>query len=195
MPQVSIQASDFLEFSDQFSELIKEIGYDVEEAHPYKLTDKQREFLCEAPWMCYWRLRGIVDRQGREQLRAEISKTAQLILRWDYQDFSGVTPDKRAELEEACRLTYTLLTEVALEIVEGRKKQNGTGQKAEASGDKQASDLITLQVAVSKFYVSKVTLRRAIKNGRLRNYRDSGKPKNSAILVSESEVGTRWPRK
>ena len=68
---------------------------------------------------------------------------------------------------------------------------------AETAGDKQPNDLITLTVAISKFHVSRKTLRGAVKDkdGRLKDYREKGKPKNSPIMVSESEVENIWGRR
>jgi hypothetical protein len=59
--------------------------------------------------------------------------------------------------------------------------------------DKKPDDLITLTVAISKYKVKKVTLRRAIKDKRLKNYGE-GTVKNSIILVSEKAVAGFWPK-
>ena len=63
------------------------------------------------------------------------------------------------------------------------------------TGDKnqRSDDLITLTVAIKKFKVSKTTLRRAIKDGRLVSYKDITKSSNSLSMVSESEVEKYWP--
>jgi hypothetical protein len=56
-------------------------------------------------------------------------------------------------------------------------------------------DLMTLTVVVGNFAVSKNTLRRAIREGRLRDYNQDKTSKNSPVLVSESEVKKYWPQK
>ena len=70
-----------------------------------------------------------------------------------------------------------------------KAKKNGK------TGGVTPSDLITLTVAVKNFSVSKTTLRRAIKDRRLSNYKQKTKPRNSPIMVSESGVAKLWPRK
>ncbi len=59
----------------------------------------------------------------------------------------------------------------------------------------EPNDLITLSVAVKNFAVSKTTLRRAIKDGRLEKYPQKPKSKNSPLEVSENAVAKQWPRK
>lgn len=68
----------------------------------------------------------------------------------------------------------------------------GKPAKMEQNGkDGQSKDdLITLTVAVTKFQVSKTTLRRAISDERLKNY-----GKKSLSMVSESKVANLWPRR
>ena len=70
--------------------------------------------------------------------------------------------------------------------------EDGPGGTA---GDKQPDDSMTLTVAVSIFHVSKTTIRRAIKDQRLKDYSDKAKSKNSPVLVSEKEVAKHWKRK
>ena len=57
------------------------------------------------------------------------------------------------------------------------------------------SDLITSTVVTSKYAVSKTTLRRAVKVGRLLDYRIEGTPDNSPLVLSEREVAAIWPKK
>lgn len=72
-----------------------------------------------------------------------------------------------------------------------------TGQKIEPQEkDRQnKGDSMTLTVAVKKFDVSKTTLRRAIKDGRLKNYNTNNKSISSLVMISESEVAKHWTRK
>ena len=58
---------------------------------------------------------------------------------------------------------------------------------------KKPEDLITLTVAVRNYNVSKCTLHRAIKDGRLTSYKH-GK-RNSPVKISKSEIEKYWPKK
>ena len=55
-------------------------------------------------------------------------------------------------------------------------------------------DLITLEVAVKKYVVSRSTLKRAIDDDRLTSYRRKGCAKNAKHQVSEAAVGGLWPK-
>ena len=71
-------------------------------------------------------------------------------------------------------------------------------QQAEGGRRTRPNDLITLAVAVTRFFVSRVTLLRAIGDGRITSHRALGASKNSPHLVSDSEVArycVRKPRK
>ena len=59
--------------------------------------------------------------------------------------------------------------------------------------EKWPDDLITLTVAQSKYSVTSVTLKRAIKDGRLRSYRPKKCIKNHPHKISESQVASYWP--
>jgi len=67
--------------------------------------------------------------------------------------------------------------------------------KAEDKQQARPKDLMSLAIAEDKFYVKRVTLLRAIGDGRLISYRPADAPKNSPHRVSESEVAQYWPRK
>ncbi|HPD48325.1 MAG TPA: hypothetical protein P5279_13265 [Anaerohalosphaeraceae bacterium] len=62
-----------------------------------------------------------------------------------------------------------------------------------AKAVKKPEDLITLTVAVRNYNVSKCTLHRAIKDGRLTSYKH-GK-RNSPVKISKSEIEKYWPKK
>ena len=49
-------------------------------------------------------------------------------------------------------------------------------------------DLMTLTVTIKKYIVSKSTLRRALKDGRLTDYNQGKESENSPVVVSENEV-------
>ena len=55
-------------------------------------------------------------------------------------------------------------------------------------------DLIRIAVAVQKFWVSRVTIKRAIGKGLIKSYRQPDAAKNSLHLVSESELARHYPR-
>ena len=55
-------------------------------------------------------------------------------------------------------------------------------------------DLITLEVAVKKYVVSRSTLKRAIGDERLMSYRPKGSAENAKHQVSEAAVGGLWPK-
>jgi|GEM_PF-3603419 len=55
------------------------------------------------------------------------------------------------------------------------------------------NDLIKCCVAVRKYTVSRTSLLRAVKDGRLKSYRPCHAPENSPHLFSEKEVAALWP--
>ncbi|MBW8040633.1 MAG: hypothetical protein FVQ85_11590 [Planctomycetes bacterium] len=61
--------------------------------------------------------------------------------------------------------------------------------------EKCPDDLITLVVAGNNYHISRITLLRAIKDGRLRSYRPDNCAKNHLHMVSESQVASYWPAK
>ena len=72
------------------------------------------------------------------------------------------------------------------------------GIKAVKDGNKKKNeapkDLLRIVVAIQKFHVSRATVKRAIKDGKIKSYRLPKSPKNSPHLVSESEVASYFPR-
>lgn len=56
-------------------------------------------------------------------------------------------------------------------------------------------DLITLEVAVAKFQISRATIKRLIGDNKITSYRPPNSPKNAKHFVSESEVGKYYLRK
>jgi len=68
-------------------------------------------------------------------------------------------------------------------------------QNALAKGYKfSSSDLIRIAVAIQIFQVSRGTIKRAIKEGKIRSHRTFDAPKNSPHLVSQSELARLYPR-
>ena len=57
------------------------------------------------------------------------------------------------------------------------------------------SDFITLPVAVHRYTVSRSTLRRAVKDRRLRDYRPTDHVSNAALVLREAEIALCWPRR
>ncbi len=111
----------------------------------------------------------------------------------DERDFSK---EVRRKVESARRKASILggLLEKAVkyQIEEFDLKLSAISGKAR---EIQPNDLMTLTVAVQKFDVSKSTLRRSIKDGRLKNYNTKNESKSSLVMISESEVAKHWPRK
>lgn len=62
-------------------------------------------------------------------------------------------------------------------------------------GEQPKKHLMTLTVAVREFSVSRSTLKRKIKNKKLKTYRQENATKNSAVLIDVVEVAKLWPRK
>lgn len=56
------------------------------------------------------------------------------------------------------------------------------------------NDAIRIYVAIQKFRVSRVTIKRAIKKGIIKSYRPPNTPKNSPHIVSESELERHYQR-
>ena len=61
--------------------------------------------------------------------------------------------------------------------------------------EKWPDDLITLSVAIKKYHVSRSTLMRAIKNGRIKSHRPVNAAPNSPHKVREPEIAKNWPLK
>lgn len=57
------------------------------------------------------------------------------------------------------------------------------------------AQLISIAVALSKFSVARITLLRAVKDGRLTDYRKSLHPKNAPLILAEGQVAGLWPRR
>lgn len=62
-------------------------------------------------------------------------------------------------------------------------------------GQDKPQDIITSRVVIKEYELSKSTLFRAIKDGRLKDFRDKKKPKNSIIEVSRSEVEKHFAKR
>lgn len=61
--------------------------------------------------------------------------------------------------------------------------------------ESQPDDPITIAVALGDYSVSAKTIHRAVKAGKLHDYRPAGAPDNAALGLSRAEVASRWPRK
>jgi hypothetical protein len=57
------------------------------------------------------------------------------------------------------------------------------------------NDLITTEVAISEYKTSRVTIRRKVKAGKLRDYRPPNSPANTKLLLSRAELGRLFARK
>ncbi len=57
------------------------------------------------------------------------------------------------------------------------------------------TDLITTAIAVDEYHASRSTLRRAKDDGRLRDYRREGAPKNSPLMLSRAEIERHFQRR
>jgi hypothetical protein len=80
-----------------------------------------------------------------------------------------------------------------------RKRQVGPKRKRSTQNTMKArrktkapNDLITLLVAEKEFEVSRTTLKRAIKDDRLKSYRPQNSPKNAPHKVSRTQVTSYW---
>jgi len=67
------------------------------------------------------------------------------------------------------------------------------GQQAVAKQEMERLDLISSEVAVREFCVSRSTLKRAVARGKLRDYRPKNSPANAAYRLSRAEVAGQWP--
>lgn len=68
-----------------------------------------------------------------------------------------------------------------------------TKQNGEKGKSQPPNDLIKSCVAVKKFSVSRATLKRAVKDKKLKSYRPPRAPRNSPHLFSEKEIAALWP--
>jgi hypothetical protein len=69
--------------------------------------------------------------------------------------------------------------------------------RQQAGGEEKArpNDLITMRVAVKKFYVSASTLKRAVKVGTIKSHRAPDALPNATHEFSEAELAARYERK
>lgn len=89
-----------------------------------------------------------------------------------------------------------IMLDAALESIKtsGNKIKDNTRPQGNGGEDKP-QDIIISRVVIKKYELSKSTLYRAIEDGRLKNYRDKDKPKNSPIEVSRSEVEKHFAKR
>ena len=59
---------------------------------------------------------------------------------------------------------------------------------------KQPDDLIASRIALTRFAVSRATLKRCVANGALKSYRKLSAPKNAEHIFSEAELDARFER-
>ena len=74
-----------------------------------------------------------------------------------------------------------------------RLKEKGRKEYPKINQEESHKDPITLTVAQSKYHVTVSTLKRAIKDGRLKSYRPKNCRNNYPHTVSESKVASMWP--
>ncbi|MBS0189674.1 MAG: hypothetical protein JSR52_00860 [Planctomycetes bacterium] len=84
---------------------------------------------------------------------------------------------------------------------EARRHHDAEHGRVERDDSKNAepkgrpSSLVTATVACSQYSTSKRTLQRAIKDGRLEDFRQQNRASNSPLLVDLQEVAKNWPRR
>lgn len=82
---------------------------------------------------------------------------------------------------------------VAAEIHQGDER---TRQRSKRLGEQPIlTDLISSAVAVKDYSVSRATLRRAVEDKRLRDYRPEGHSRNAPLRLSRAEVASNWPKR
>jgi hypothetical protein len=57
------------------------------------------------------------------------------------------------------------------------------------------ADIISSDVAITEYNVSRTTIRRAVKDGRLKDYRPEHRADNSPFQLSRAEVAARWRKR
>ena len=112
-----------------------------------------------------------------------------------YVDICGLSGLYYAlELTQAEKLFKELKLEAAKDLLSNKVVSNDVIDALLAAVPEKPKDLITLEVAVKKYAVSRSTLKRAIDDDRLTSYRRKGCAKNAKHQVSEAAVGRLWPR-
>lgn len=98
-------------------------------------------------------------------------------------------------------LTWSNIFDACKIYVKTQKKKKGAQAKIhETNGgtlpeQKPPDDLITLSVAIKKYYVSKRTLQRAFIDNRIKSFRPVNAASNSPHKISEADVAKNWPLK
>ena len=91
-------------------------------------------------------------------------------------------------------LERAMMTLQAIEYdIQSRVVYENQGQQAVAKQEMERLDLISSEVAVREFCVSRSTLKRAVARGKLRDYRPKNSPANAAYRLSRAEVAGQWP--
>ena len=84
---------------------------------------------------------------------------------------------------------------VITRLLELEKQITLEGNTRIEHSDKWPDDLITFAVAEEKYIVSRSTLKRAVKDSRLKSYRPDNCSNNHLHKVSESQISSLWPAK
>jgi len=94
---------------------------------------------------------------------------------------------RKCKVSDPINCSFPDITETLRFYLEEKSTSKSTGKKKALP-----NDLITLSVAEQKYHVSRPTLMRAIKNGRLQSNRPKNCSKNHQHKVSESQVASIW---
>lgn len=147
---------------------------------PRKVAQKDRRRLAEACW---------AERQDAYRAASELHG-------WAFRA-EGKTIESR--LAEASRLTGAVQAGPSLQAASanpGESKPHaqidGANQAAEST---TPDDLMETPAILDRFYVSRSTLKRAVSDGRLNDFRPEGHAKNATYVLSEHEVSTLYPRR
>ena len=122
-----------------------------------------------------------------EQLRPHLPKQEVLSYARDFM------PDNALQEFLTCPVTQARLD--ALEEVREAEWQYDQNRKGKQVTDDPPKELITTCVAVRRFCVSRATLDRAVKSGKLKSHRVAGSAPNSQHLFSEAELDARYQRR
>jgi len=146
MPHVSIQISSILDIIDPLCELLSVIGYEMEEdVALYQLNGQEKELLSEAPWRLHTATKGLLTDERRELLRQRVTAAAKPVLLWQANPQTVLEREERFKAVAAIRLCYTLLRELADDLVSGgpgQTQSTHTNRKKRKKRKKTATEIL-----------------------------------------------------
>ena len=159
----------------------------------------RREFYGVSDHLCYPQDFGEVTNESSAKYEAEMRRIVRLadtygtkeeadflrdyLLRGPEDNDNPVSLSAIRRLEKEIKMLDRILT---------RMEQTHSPEQGKST---TPTDLISSAVAVNDYSVSRATLRRAVAEKRLRDYRPKGHVPNAPLRLSRAEVANIWPKR